>query len=130
MTERLADVEGTGSPARRRRGIFWHARRHPTVTLGAAILAAIILAALFAPWLSPHDPLAIDPLARLQAASPQHLLGTDVIGRDLWSRTIHGGRVSLVVGFTVALFATGTGLLIGLVSGYNRIADAILMRFM
>jgi peptide/nickel transport system permease protein len=129
MTETIAGME-TEAPARKRRGILWHARRHPTVTLGAAILCVIVVATLFAPWLSSHDPLAIDPLARLQMASPEHILGTDAIGRDLWSRTIHGGRVSLVVGFTVALFATGIGLLIGLVSGYNRITDAILMRVM
>src|SRR5882757_8678332 len=129
MTEIIAGME-TEAPARKRRGIFWHARRHPTVTLGAALLGVIVIATLFAPWLSSHDPLAIDPLARLEMASPEHILGTDAIGRDLWSRTIHGGRVSLVVGFTVALFATGIGLLIGLVSGYNRITDAILMRVM
>jgi len=131
MTETITGIEATSeAPARRRRGIVWHARRHPTVTLGAALLCVIVIATLFAPWLSPYDPLAIDPLARMQAASAEHFLGTDAIGRDLWSRTIHGGRVSLVVGFTVAVMATGAGLLIGLVSGYNRIADAILMRFM
>ena len=102
MTETTAGMETEAR--RKRRGVAWHARRHPTVTLGAALLGVIVIATLFAPWLSSHDPLAIDPLARLQMASPEHILGTDAIGRDLWSRTIHGGRVSLVVGFTVALF--------------------------
>jgi peptide/nickel transport system permease protein len=115
---------------RRRRGLWWRARRHPTVAVGLAILAVIILATVLAPWLAGHDPLFVDPLARLKPPFGEHLLGTDALGRDVWSRTVHGGRVSLVVGFAVAVTATGVGLLIGLVSGYNRIADAVLMRCM
>jgi peptide/nickel transport system permease protein len=116
--------------ARGRRGLWWRARRHPTVTVGLAILAVILLATACAPWLAWHDPLFVDPMARLKPPFGEHLLGTDALGRDVWSRTVHGGRVSLVVGFAVAVTATGVGLLIGLVSGYNRIADAVLMRCM
>jgi peptide/nickel transport system permease protein len=105
-------------------------RRHPTVAVGGAILACIVVATLFAPWLTVYDPLHIDPLSRLKSFSAEHILGTDAIGRDLWSRTIHGGRVSLVVGLVVAVFATAVGLLLGLLAGYSRIADAILMRVM
>ena len=112
------------------RGLYWHARRHPTMALGLVILAAVIVATVCAPWLTHYDPLLIDPMARLKPASADHLLGTDAIGRDLWSRTIHGGRVSLLIGLTVAVLATMIGLVIGLISGYSRIADAILMRFM
>src|SRR6185503_12475460 len=89
-----------------------------------------LAATLLAPWLTVHDPLFLDPLKRLQPPTWEHLSGTDGIGRDVWSRTIHGGRVSLIVGLVVAALSTAIGLLIGLVSGYNRIADAILMRFM
>src|SRR4030095_11513771 len=67
---------------------------------------------------------------RMQAPSWTHFSGTDGIGRDVWSRTVHGGRVSLVVGLVVATLSLCIGLLIGLVAGYSRIADAILMRFM
>jgi peptide/nickel transport system permease protein len=116
--------------ARRRRGLWWRARRHPTVAIGLAILAVIVLATVLAPWLAWRDPLFVDPLARLKPPFGEYLLGTDALGRDVWSRTVHGGRVSLVVGFFVAVMATGVGLLIGLVSGYNRIADAVLMRCM
>jgi peptide/nickel transport system permease protein len=131
MTDTVSGTEpALGAPVRKRRSMMWHARRHPTVVLGLLMLAAIVIATLLAPWLSSHDPLTVDPMARLQPSSPEHILGTDGAGRDLWSRTIHGGRVSLVVGLTVSILATGVGLLIGLVSGYNRIADAILMRFM
>ncbi|MEO1092464.1 MAG: ABC transporter permease [Pseudomonadota bacterium] len=106
------------------------ARRHPTVAVGSVILALIVTATLLAPWLTIYDPLHIDPLSRLKSPTADHVLGTDAIGRDLWSRTIHGGRISLVVGLIVAVFATAVGLVLGLVAGYNRIADAILMRVM
>src|ERR1051325_2676133 len=131
MTDTVSGIEpALGAPVRKRRSMMWHARRHPTGGLGLLMRAAIVIATLLAPWLSSHDPLTVDPMARLRPSSPEHILGTDGAGRDLWSRTIHGGRVSLVVGLTVSILATGVGLLIGLVSGYNRIADAILMRFM
>jgi peptide/nickel transport system permease protein len=130
MADTLSTLEATEVSRRKPRGLLWHARRHPTITLGCLLLAAIVLASVFAPWLAAHDPLSIDPMMRLKPPSAEYMLGTDAIGRDLWSRTLHGGRVSLVVGLTVAVLATSIGLLIGLVSGYNRIADAILMRFM
>jgi peptide/nickel transport system permease protein len=129
MADALID-ECFEAPRAKRRGWAWRARRHPTVAAGAAILGIIVAATVLAPWLAPHDPLFIDPLGRLKPPLGDHLLGTDAIGRDVLSRTIHGGRVSLVVGFAVALAATFIGLLIGLVSGYNRIADAVLMRVM
>ena len=116
--------------SRRRRGVRLLARRHPAVAAGVAILAVVLIATLLAPWLAGHDPLFVDPLARLRPPSPQHWLGTDALGRDVWSRTVYGGRVSLVVGVAAAVIATGAGLLIGLVSGYSRIADALLMRVM
>jgi peptide/nickel transport system permease protein len=117
------------SVARRRR-VRMLARRHPIVVAGVVILAIVVIATLFAPWLAGHDPLFVDPLARLRPPSPQHWLGTDALGRDVWSRTVYGGRVSLVVGASVAVIATGIGLMIGIVSGYSRIADAFLMRVM
>lgn len=118
------------APPAPRLGFLRHARRHPTVAAGMAILGVVVAAAILAPWLAPHDPLFIDPLARLRPPLSDHLLGTDAVGRDVFSRTIHGGRVSLVVGFAVGIAATLIGLPIGLVSGYNRIADAVVMRIM
>ena len=106
------------------------ARRQPTVVFGATLLTLIAIATVFAPWLAVHDPMEINPLARLQPPSADHLLGTDAIGRDLWSRTIHGGQVSLVIGVVVAVLTTVVGLALGLLSGYIRWLDAILMRFM
>ena len=105
-------------------------RRNPSVAIGAAILGVIVVLTALAPWLATHNPQAIDPMFRLRGFSAEHWLGTDALGRDIWSRAIYGGRVSLVVGLVVALLATVTGLAVGLVSGFNRIADAVLMRVM
>src|SRR3954471_7271926 len=105
-------------------------RAHPTVFCGILVLVALAAATACAPLLTGYDPRAIDPISRLKPPSSTHLLGTDAIGRDLWSRTIYGGRVSLIVGVSVAIVATAVGLLIGLVAGYNRMVDAIVMRVM
>jgi len=105
-------------------------RRHPSVAFGAAILCAMVALTVFAPWLATHDPQAIDPMVRLRGFSSAHWLGTDALGRDVFSRAIYGGRVSLAVGLVVALAATAAGLLVGLVSGFHRLADTILMRVM
>jgi peptide/nickel transport system permease protein len=122
--------ESFQTPPARPHGWMWRARRHPAAAAGAVILGVVVAVTVLAPWLAPHDPLFIDPLGRLQPPLGDHLLGTDAVGRDVLSRTIHGGRVSLIVGFAVALAAMFIGLPIGLAGGYNRIADAVLMRIM
>ena len=113
-----------------RQRVATFSRRHPTVVIGCALLLAIIVGAVFAPWLGAVDPIAIDPVNRLQGPSAEHWFGTDRFGRDLYSRVMHGGRVSLVVGASVALLATLIGLAIGLAAGYLRMVDAIVMRVM
>jgi peptide/nickel transport system permease protein len=105
-------------------------RRYPMVALGGLLFAMVVLITLAAPWLATHDPQEIDPIARLRAPSAEHLLGTDALGRDVWSRTIFGGRISLLVGLVVGLLASAIGLAIGLLSGYSRLADALVMRVM
>jgi peptide/nickel transport system permease protein len=105
-------------------------RRYPMVAIGAAIFALVLAMTLAAPWLASHDPQEIDPTARLRAPSAEHLLGTDALGRDVWSRTLYGGHISLVVGLVVGTVASTLGLVIGLISGYSRIADALVMRIM
>jgi peptide/nickel transport system permease protein len=101
----------------------------PLIALGIAILAITCFAALFAQLLA-SDPLALNPLERLRGPDATHWLGTDQFGRDLWSRTVYGARVSLVVGVAVATLAIAIGLLIGLVAGYIRTLDGLLMRIM
>lgn len=105
-------------------------RKHPTLLLGALILLGVVLVSLAAPWIATHDPQDIDPLARLQAPSAQHLFGTDALGRDVFSRALWGGRVSLLVAVTVAALATLSGTLIGLIAGFFRSVDAVIMRIM
>jgi ABC-type dipeptide/oligopeptide/nickel transport system permease subunit len=91
---------------------------------GAAIFLAIVLSAVFAPWIAPHDPLAVDikhrmgPPAWMEGGTRDHVLGTDQIGRDLLSRVIWGGRVSLVVGVTAVLLSSIIGIMFGLAAGY------------
>lgn len=106
------------------------ARRHPLLVAGACLLALMAAASLAAPWLAPYDPTDMNALHRLKPPSAQHWFGTDALGRDVFSRTLWGGRVSLVVGISVAALATAIGVLIGMIAGFNRWADAIAMRFM
>lgn len=94
------------------------------------MLLLMVLVALLAPWLGTTDPLALAPVKRLRPPSAEHWFGTDMIGRDVYSRVIYGTRVSLTVGLAVALLATSIGLAIGLVTGYLRWLDAIMMRVM
>ena len=84
-------------------------RRHPTVAFGGALLLAIVLASIAAPWLGTVDPIMIEPSHRLRSPSADNWFGTDRFGRDSYSRVIYGGRVSLVVGLSVAALATLIG---------------------
>jgi peptide/nickel transport system permease protein len=91
---------------------------------GAIVFLLIVASALLAPVISPHDPLTVDirhrmvPPAWMEGGTPEHLLGTDQIGRDLLSRVIWGGRVSLLVGVTAVLLSATIGVLFGLAAGY------------
>ncbi|PYM55939.1 MAG: peptide ABC transporter permease [Candidatus Rokuibacteriota bacterium] len=105
-------------------------RRHPTVVVGLLLLAAVAAVAVGAPLLRTADPITFNPIHRLRPPSARYWFGTDGFGRDVYSRTLYGGRISLVVGLSVAFVSTLIGLAIGLVAGYLRTADAILMRVM
>lgn len=104
-------------------------RRNPTIVLGGAILAVVVLAALLAPWIT-GDPILLTPNDRLQPPGAHYWLGTDHLGRDIYARVVHGARVSLVVGVSVAGLSVAIGLAIGLAAGYWRRLDAVVMRFM
>jgi len=104
-------------------------RYNPTVVGGAAVLVAMTLLAVLAPYIA-VDPIEINPIQRLRPPSIEHLFGTDNLGRDIFSRTLYGGRISLTVGLSVAFFTSLIGLVIGLVSGYLRAVDAVMMRIM
>src|SRR5262249_6522968 len=90
----------------------------------------MLFIAVFAPWLGTVDPTALAPARRTREPSALYWFGTDMLGRDIYSRVLFGTRVSLTVGFSVALLASLAGLAIGLVSGFMRWADGIVMRVM
>ena len=109
----------------------WRAlRRNPLALIGLAIVLALILASLTAPWLATHDPLAQSLDERLlPPGSAGHLLGTDELGRDIYSRIVHGASITLTIVLLVAITAPTAGLLIGTLAGYlGGWTDTLLMR--
>jgi peptide/nickel transport system permease protein len=114
----------------RERRVRRYIRRHPTIIVGGALLLMMIVMAVFAPYLATVDPQALSPIKRLRWPSELYWFGTDMLGRDVYSRTVYGARVSLIVGISVGLFSTALGLAIGIVAGFTRWVDAIVMRIM
>jgi peptide/nickel transport system permease protein len=114
-------------PEVRRRGFL---RRQPTMVAGLACLALILAAGLAAPYLGTVDPSSLRPILRLSEPGGEFWFGTDQYGRDIYSRTLYGGRISLLVGVTVGVASLAFGILIGLVTGYFRGLDRIVMRVM
>jgi len=104
--------------------------RNPSVLVGLAILLVVLAAALFADVIATHSPTRLYPALRLRPPSATHYLGTDEFGRDVWSLVVHGSRVSLVVGVTTMLLTSLGGVIIGLVAGYSRRLDLLVMRVM
>ncbi len=113
-----------GRAARFRR----YLRRHPSVAIGGGLLILMALIGIFAPLLWTTDPTAISPARRTRVPSELYWFGTDMLGRDVYSRVIYGARVSLLVGFSVAVLSSAIGLAIGLFAGFIRWADGIIMR--
>ena len=104
-------------------------RRNPTIAIGAAMLLALVAVAVLAPLIA-GDPFRQAPINRMRPPSERWWFGTDQFGRDIFSRTVYGTRVSLTVGLSVALLSSLIGLAIGLACGYFRTLDAVLMRVM
>ena len=104
--------------------------RHPIILCGLTLLLIMLLIAILAPLIAPYDPIRVNPIARMKPPSAEHWFGTDHLGRDVFSRVIYGGQVSLLVGFSVAALSTFFGLIIGLATGFVRKLDAIVMRIM
>jgi peptide/nickel transport system permease protein len=106
------------------------ARRQPMLVLGAVVLALIAAGGILAPVWWTGDPLEMRPAERLTAPVGGHWFGTDNFGRDVYTRTIYGTRVSLVVGATVSILSLLSGTALGLVIGFYRRLDAVMMRVM
>ena len=105
------------------------ARRYGLAAVGGAIILAWLILAGFASWTAPFDPNFVNVTDRLRPPSAEHWLGTDALGRDVFSRVIWGGRISLLVGFTVVLLGAAFGTMLGAVAAYARgWAEEVLMR--
>lgn len=117
-------------PLKVRRGLWGAVYRHPTIAFGGTLLIVMLLIAVLAPFLGTVDPTALAPAKRTRAPSADFWFGTDMLGRDIYSRVLYGTHVSLAVGFSVAILASLAGLVIGLVSGFVRGADGFVMRVM
>jgi peptide/nickel transport system permease protein len=98
----LADVL---PPVKQRGRAATFVRRNPTIVVGGTLLLIMVLIAIFAPYLGTVDPTALAPAKRTRAPSAQFWFGSDMLGRDVYSRVIYGGRISLIVGFAVAAVA-------------------------
>ena len=134
----------TGPPPAPRPGLSRRLWRNPTIAIGSSILALILLMGLAAPLLTSIDPAQINPAYRNKTPGSEetvrrddgskttitHWMGTDSLGRDVYSRVLYGARASLLVGVAVAAISVSIGLMIGLVGGYIRWLDAIVMRVM
>ncbi len=102
--------------------------RNPLTVVGLVIILALLLTAAFAPWIAPYDPLQGELKARLLPPSAAHWMGTDELGRDIFSRVVHGARITLFIVLLVAIISAPLGLIIGAVSGYfGGVADRIIM---
>lgn len=111
------------------RQVLWRLRRSKSALVGSIILGALVLAAFAAPLLTPYEPLAIEPVDRLQPPNARHWLGTDVLGRDLFTRILFGSRVSLQTGLISVTIALLIGVPMGLLAGfYGGFTDRSLMR--
>jgi peptide/nickel transport system permease protein len=118
-------------PAPKERGkVMGFIYRHPTIVVGGTLVGIMILIALLAPFLWTRDPTALAPARRTREPSAMYWFGTDMLGRDVYSRVIYGSQVSLMVGFSVAALAAIMGTTLGLVAGFMRRVDAIVMRVM
>jgi len=122
--------ESPSLAARAWRSSLSAAVREPTMTIGLALLAVLVLISVFAPFVIANEPTKINMDARLNAPSADYWFGTDAFGRDVFSRTMSGGRISLLVAAAVAVLTMLFGATFGSLAGYFRKVDAVLMRVM
>ncbi|QEL26656.1 ABC transporter permease [Bosea sp. F3-2] len=115
---------------RGRQGRAGQLARHPSIACGAFVLVLLVLVAVLAPWLGTKDPTMVSAFDRAKPPVAAFWFGTDMLGRDLYSRVLYGTRVSLTVGFAVALGSTVLGVLIGVFAGFLPRFDAFVMRVM
>ncbi|MEO0386802.1 MAG: ABC transporter permease [Pseudomonadota bacterium] len=125
----MAEETALAPPPAKTISTFALARQNPGVFWGGALLSLICLIAVIGPFLT-LDPIALNPMNRLKPPGDAGFLGTDQLGRDVFSRVVNGARVSLIVGLAVAAVSISIGLVLGLIAGYIRLMDAVVMRVM
>jgi peptide/nickel transport system permease protein len=124
------DAEESVKPVSPARKAWQRFRRHPMAMVGLGLFGFILLLALIAPLIEHYPPNELNLKEKFEAPSTTHWLGTDRVGRDIWSRTIHGGRVSLAVGFSAAFVSMTIGITLGALAGYyGGVVDNLIMRF-
>ncbi|HWB31874.1 MAG TPA: ABC transporter permease [Acidobacteriaceae bacterium] len=117
----------SGEPLPERPSMVNMLTRQPLAAVGIVLLALFVFCATFAPWLAPHDPAQLNLAGRLLPPGPGHWFGTDELGRDIFSRTLYGARISLIVSISVVGLSLGIGLLAGLAAGfYGGWTDTVL----
>jgi|SRR6185437_4009415 len=128
----MSDVAATPTALafKRKRRVFRFLSRHLTIVIGATLMTVLVLLSVCAPLITPYDPIALDLAHRLRPPSVDHWFGTDNYGRDIFARTLYGGRISLFVGLSAAVLSALVGSAIGLVAGMFRWAEPPLMRLM
>jgi peptide/nickel transport system permease protein len=125
----VALEQATPSPSLSRRRAIGRVARQPAVAAGLVIMLVFLVAALLAPLISPYNPLGQEVVNGLKPPSATHLLGTDKLGRDIFSRMLYGARISLAVGLAVVALAGALGTLLGVVAGFvGGLVDEALMR--
>jgi peptide/nickel transport system permease protein len=119
-----------GKPISHRTLVWRSLRRNKLALVGMALIIALYATSFGAPLLTPYDPIKMDPRNRLSPPSIEHVLGTDSFGRDMLTRILYGGRVSLLVGVAAVAILTTIGVFLGAIAGYyGGTVDSIIMRF-
>ena len=130
VAARLLPAGAWTKSRRQERGWYATLFRNRRMVIGGLLLVGTLLVAVLAQVLATHDPLLLRPEIRLSPPDAEHHFGTDNFGRDLYSRTVYGARISLIVGGAVALLAALAGTGMGLLGGYYPRVDIVLMRIM
>lgn len=125
----LAAGGGQEPVAERLPGVWQRLLRHPMAVFGLLTLSVLLLGAVFAGGISPGNPLKINPAVRFRPAGFEYFFGTDNLGRDVFAMVLHGARTSLFVGLVVTVASMSVATLLGLLSGFYRRLDMVLMRF-
>ncbi|MFT3803304.1 MAG: ABC transporter permease [Burkholderiaceae bacterium] len=144
MTTTLEALPVDAAPARRQASAWERLRKNTSVRIGGLLVLLMVAMGVCAPWLSPLDPADINPAARNKTPGFEMTvrdddgnkvtrvarMGTDSLGRDIYTRVVYGARVSLIIGLSVAVLSVACGLVIGLIAGYFRYLDGVIMRVM